>query len=303
MSGSFRFAPGCGCCGVDCSITIGNFCDCCGPLYGGTLRLYNETGYDKTFSITYGQANATVHGAGTYHAQITGPYATKNLPDLVVTQTFSQWLGKWVCSTSPAYPQFQTYAPPDRPATLTVTTPDGTAVTLSPCSTSASGCDSGQTGVYMGSTTVTLTHGFWCSTSTSITLPIVFAWYFDNFANSGTQGCWFQVWSPVCVPPQLTTFGQWTISLCGFPVSAPGACVDPSGVIITRPSGASSPCWWYPFTAADLGQQNILDVSTMTCYPFYWRSKVIPAKPAGKWYAQSPLSFLWPAGGYLTVTP
>jgi hypothetical protein len=305
VPGSFRFAPGCGCCGVDCSITIGGFCDCCGTLTSGTLRLYNDSGFDKSFPVTqFGWVNATVHGAGTYHVQLTGPYPTKTLSDLVVTQTFNSYLNKWVCSTVPAYPQYQTYAPPDRPATLTVTTPDGTAVTLSPCSTSTSGCDAGQTGVYIGSTTVTLSHGCWCGTSSSITLPVVFAWYFDDFGSVyGIQGCWFQVWSPVCVPPQLTTFGQWSMSLCGFPVSAPGACVDPTGIIIPRPTGSTQPCYWYPFTAADLGQTNILDTSTMTCSPFYWRSKVIPVNPANKCYAPSALSFLWPAGGYLTVTP
>ena len=75
--GAFRFAPGCACCAVDCTVPLGPFCDCSGPLAGGVVRVWNDAGFDRSFPIDNGYAAVGVPGPGTYHAVLTGPYPAR----------------------------------------------------------------------------------------------------------------------------------------------------------------------------------------------------------------------------------
>ncbi|CAB4131081.1 hypothetical protein UFOVP124_55 [uncultured Caudovirales phage] len=297
MPDTFRFTPGCSCCGVECGILLGPFCDCCGLLPSGTLRVWNGTGFDKTFPITHGYANVIVNAVGTFHAQITAPYAARTLNDFTVTRTYDSVSNAWRCTASPTV---QGYAPPDRPATLTLTTPDGTTVTLNQC-TAANNCGSNQYTSYMGSTTITLTHGCWCETASTITLPVVFRW---RYTISG-QNCGLDVWVPACQSVTQISGAGVTLMLCGFAVTAPGTCVLPDVVIIpTPPSGdpfrPNAPCGWLKLNNFDL----LIYSSSTTCNPLYWRSGLIPSwiKTRNQCLAPTASSFVWPGGGYITVT-
>ena len=298
MPGTFRFTPGCGCCSADCNVLLGPFCDCCGPLPTGSLRIWNGSGYDKTFPISYGYASITIPGPGTYHAQLVAPYTLRTLSDFTVTRTYIPSSSSYRCSASPVV---SGYAPPDRPSTLTLTTPTGTAVTLTACQSGTALCDSGQYATYMGSTAVTLTHGCWCGTAPTITLPVVFQW---RFAFYGFP-CSLDVWVPTCNNVWSPDGNGAVFMLCGFPVTAPAACVIPDGVVIpTPPSGdpmhPTAPCWW--------AKLNIFDAplysQPTTCHPLYWRSgRIDPfTKPSGRCLAPSCSSIVWPGGGYITVT-
>jgi len=286
--------PGCRCCSSPCTLTLGPFCDCCGLLSSGTVRIWDGVSFDSNFSISSGSASVTVPNTGTYHIQTIAPYPTRTLPDFTVSSTTSSGVASCSSTFTGAY------VPPDRPATVTVTTPSGVAVTLNPCNYGTSTCDSSQYATYMGSTSVTLTHGCWCGTASSITLPVVFQWRY-HYSNIT---CGLDVWVPACQAPTNITGMGVTFSLCGFPVSAPGTCVLPSSVTIpTPPSGdplhPNTPCAWINLNAFDL---SIYSQSTV-CNSLYWRSGSIPA---GVSYptcrAQSASSFIWPGGGYITVT-
>jgi hypothetical protein len=94
--------------------------------------------------------------------------------------------------------------------------------------------------------------------------------------------------------------------LCGFNVNAPSGCTLPENVIIpTPPSGdplhPTAPCAWVKLNNFDL---TIYYNQPTTCHPLYWRSGNIPGwtKTRSQCLAPSASSFVWPGGGYLTVT-
>jgi hypothetical protein len=262
------------------------------------LRIWDGSGFDKAFPISYGYASITVPKTGTYHSQIVAPYTPRTLIDFTVTRTYDATKSVYVCNL---YPSVSGYAPPDRPATLTLTTPDGTAVTLSHCEYGTASCDASQYATYMGSTTVTLTHGCWCGTASSITLPVVFQW---RFAYQGLP-CGLDVWTPWCqLPNDMGAMGV-TAMLCGFPVSAPSGCTLPDNVIIPTPTSGdpfhpTAPCGWLNLKNFDFLIYN----QSTTCDPLYWRSGIIPGwtKTRNQCMAPSASSFVWPGGGYLTLT-
>ena len=298
MPGTFRFVPGCGCCSVECAVSLGPFCACCGPVFSGTVRVWNNAGFDKTFAIVKGYATVALPGTGTYHVQLTGPYPLRTLADFTVTQVYDAVSGKWTCRLSR---QVSAYAPADRPATLTLTTPDGTAVTLTHCQNGTAICDQFQYATYIGSTTVRLTHGCWCGTAPTITLPVVFQWRYTFYGFP----CGLDVWVPTCNNVWTPNGNGVVFMLCGFPVTAPAACVIPDGVVIpTPPSGdpmhPTSPCWWVKLNIFD----TLLYSQDTTCGPLYWRSgQILPfTKAYGRCQGPSASSFVWPGGGYLTVT-
>jgi len=298
MPGSFRFVPACGCCDAACNLLMGPFCDCCGLLASGSLRIWDGSGFDKAFPITYGYASITVPKTGTYHSQIVAPYTARTLNDFTVTRTYDAPSSKWICSFTPSVKGF---APPDQPATVTVTTPNGTAVTLNHCGSGTAVCDADQFAWYQGSTTVTVTHGCWCSTAATIDLPVVFRW---RFAYLGLP-CGLDVWVPMCRAPSFGFGAGMNAMLCGFTVTAPASCVDPASVVIPTPTGTDplhppTPCLWVKLGNFDL---TIYSQPT-TCSPLYWRSGAIPAwtRTTPQCVAPSASSYVWTGGGYLTVT-
>lgn len=310
MPGSFRFVPACGCCDAACNLLMGPFCDCCGLLASGSLRIWDGGGFDKAFPITNGYASVTVPRVGTYHSQIVAPYTPRTLNDFTVTQTFNPPTSSYVCNLSPPV---SGYAPPDRPATLTVTNPDGTTATLYSCGT-INTCNSNQLNNYMGSTAVTLSHGLWCGTASTVTLPVAYNLRIGEsplnvFGIIAYQsGCFLEVWVPVCHVPIWLYGNTIAMSVCGFPVSNPGTCVDAKTIIIPTPPSTDpffppTPCGWFDIANHDL-VHNWGNTYRFVCDPLYWRSGYIPPlqKINGRWLPQSACSLIWPGGGYITVT-
>ena len=298
MPGSFRYAPGCGCCAAECALLLGPFCDCCGLLAAGSIQVWNDAGYDKSFSVTNGYATILVPGGGGYHARLTGPYTPRSLPSFTVTQVYDAPSARWRCTSSAPV---TAYAPPNRPASVVLTTPSGSAVTLTACERGTATCDIDQWATYMGSTTVTLTHGCWCSTASTISLPVMFRW---RFAVQG-QPCGLDTWVPACQTVTQISGAGVMLMLCGFAVSAPSGCMLPDNAMIsTPPSGdpfhPTAPCAWLKLNNFD----TLIYSQPTTCNPLYWRSGNIPswAKTRSQCLAPSASSFVWPGGGYLTVT-
>jgi hypothetical protein len=237
--------------------------------------------------ISQGYAAATLPGPNTFHAELTGPYAPRALPDISVAASGQQ------CTMTPS--PISAYAPPDRPATLVLTTPDGAAVSLAVCAYSADTCTSGQPRIYSGSTHVTLGHGCWCSASPNLSLPVVLVWDFG-------PPCALQVWVPACVGPTFsgTVPARTLLRLCGVSVDIPAPCVNPASQFIPIVLPGTPFCRWIDLAAWDFP----LFSQPTTCSPLFWQSGFVPpfSDVGGTCQADSASSFVWPGGGYFTIT-